>query len=140
MDAAIWLSADQLQAFRDNPATGPVVFVNLLMIREFAVYPPGTEDPELTGLQAYDRYRVVAREAARSVGGRVLWYGHALPTLVGPPGEQWDEMALAEYPSRQAFLDMIVKPEYRAVLVHRAAAIAKCRVFPATTVLRNLDP
>lgn len=140
MDATIWLSAEQLQAFRAAPTEDPVVFVNLIAFRQFALYQPGTEDPLLSGRDAYDRYRRIAREMAKSVGGRALWYGQVAQTLVGPSDETWDDAALAEYPTRQVFLDMIVKPEYRAALVHRDAAIERCRVIVAATVLRNLEP
>ena len=139
MDPTIWLSAQQFEAFRDSPVEGPIVFVNLLAFRAKAAYPPGTEDPEMTGRQAYDRYRPVARQAVASVGGRALWYGHIAQTLVGPTDASWDEAALAEYPSRQAFIDMIQKPEYRAVLVHREAALARSHVFVAKTQFRNLE-
>ena len=140
MDPTVWLSAEQLDAFKKSPIEGSIAFINLQTYRARAAYPAGTENPEVTGRAAYDRYREVARRMLASVGGRGLWFGTVGLTLVGPPGETWDEAALAEYPSRQAFLDMIVKPEYRAALVHRFAAIEDCRCYVAQARFRNLDP
>ena len=40
-------------------------------------------------------------------GGKVLWMGRADQILIGDPAEGWDSVALVEYPSRKAFIEMV---------------------------------
>lgn len=49
--------------------------------------------------------------------------------LIAPAGEQWDELLLVRYPSKEAFLSMIGDPEYQAATVHRTAALADSRLL-----------
>jgi uncharacterized protein (DUF1330 family) len=58
------------------------------------------------------------------VGATIHYAGTAPTTVIGNgecPG--WDAIIIVEYPSPQAFLDMIGDPEYLKVHEHRAAAL-----------------
>jgi uncharacterized protein (DUF1330 family) len=61
--------------------------------------------------------------------GRVLWAAAATYTVVAPPGERWDDVLLVEYPSRQAFLEMVDRHDYQTAAVHRTAALEDSRLI-----------
>ena len=44
--------------------------------------------------------------------------------MLGKVEELWDSAAIAMYPSREAMLEMISKPEYQEIAVHRSAGLA----------------
>ena len=47
------------------------------------------------------------------VGGRPIFAGRPAESLIGEG--DWDMMVLVEYPTRQAFLDMVSSPEYQEI-------------------------
>lgn len=87
-----------LRAVASNPETGPVVMLNLLKFSG-----PG-------GREAYRRYGEAVTPILAAIGARILYSGRAVELLVGD--QTWDAVILVEYPSRQAFLQMIASPEY----------------------------
>ena len=50
-------------------------------------------------------------------------------TVTGPGSEAWDIAFIAEYPSVQAFVDMLRDPNYRTAVVHRQAAVQDSRLL-----------
>jgi len=90
------------------------VMVNLLMFKT-----PG-------GLEPYPRYgRDVAPHLER-VGATVRYAGSAPAVVIGD-GERpwWDAILIVEYPTPQAFIDMVTSPEYAKVHEHRAAGLER---------------
>ena len=91
-------SHDQLQklvaAAKDD---APVVMINLLRYRERATYPPGIEAEACSGREAYQRYGMGVAPLLAEAGGRVLWFGSAKQTVIGPETEQWDDAILVQY-------------------------------------------
>lgn len=80
------------------------------------------------GRQRYEEYGAAVAPLLEKVGGRIAFVGEASPPLLGT--EQWDLVALVEYPSRQAFLDMVGSEEYRAVEHLRSEALDKGELHP----------
>jgi uncharacterized protein (DUF1330 family) len=105
----------------DGPG-GRIVMVNLLKFRERARYRDG-RDAHLTGREAYERYAVEVGKLVRACGGRVVYVGDVTFLSLGRVDELWDEVALAEYPSRAAFLRMSSSPEWRTIAEHREAGL-----------------
>jgi uncharacterized protein (DUF1330 family) len=123
-------SASQLERFLEElPADRPVVMLNLLRYRDQADYPADFDAAPCSGAEAYQRYGAVAMGRVASVGGRIVWSGNARLTVIGPEAEDWDVVVLVEYPSKQAFAEMIGQPEYQAVAPHRTAALADSRLI-----------
>ena len=112
------------QAFPDGQ---PLVMLNLLRFREHAA-DPDAQAPR-SGRAAYAEYSRLVTPMLAAVGGKPLWMGRAHATLIAPDGEAWDDVLLVQYPSRQAFLQMITSSEYRAVVHHRTAALADSRLI-----------
>ena len=101
---------------------GPVQMLNLL-----AVKPDG-------GLERYREYADAVAPILEGLGGRLVYAGAPAASLIGDA--RWDLVAIAEYPSRQAFLDMIASPEYQAIAHLRTEAIEASELHPMDPVER----
>ena len=78
------------------------------------------------GLESYLRYgREVAPHLER-VGATVRYAGTAPAVIIGD-GERpwWDAILIVEYPTPQAFIDMVTTQEYAQVHEHRAAGLER---------------
>lgn len=119
----LYPEADQIEELRRPGPDGPIVMVNLLKFRDQAAYPDG-RDAHLSGREAYHRYGAAFAPMLRAAGGRVVYVGDVTFLTVGRVESGWDEVALAEYPSREAFIRLTLTPEYREIAVHRTAGLA----------------
>ena len=128
------LDADQLSAAAAAlPPDRPVVMLNLLRFHEHARY---VEDrfPPCSGQEAYfERYvPAFARIAPEFGGAEPAYVGAAGRLLVGPP-EEWDMVALVEYPSPAAMVALLRSPAYLSdAAPHRVAALADWRFLVTT--------
>jgi uncharacterized protein (DUF1330 family) len=97
--------------------------VNLLKFKEHADYPDGS-DAGLSGREAYARYGAGVQACLAAVGGKALYAGAVTELMLGQVDELWDMVALAQYPSRAAMMEMIQSPGYQAIERHRVAGLA----------------
>ena len=128
---------EQLRTLLSHPGDGRVHMINLLKFREKAEYPAEHEFAGAaggTGSDAYARYGLVAIRKVAERGGRLVWMGIADQVLIGDL-QEWDQVAILEYPDRAAFLDMIQDPEYRAAHVHREAGLERTALIAASPVV-----
>lgn len=95
---------------------GPLVMLNLL-----AFEPEG-------GRERYEEYGEAVAPLLEKAGGRIVFLGEPASPLLG--GGSWDLVALVEYPSRQAFLDMIGSAEYEAIGHLRTEALTRGELHP----------
>lgn len=132
--------AQQLRALAVADRTGPLQFVNLLAYHDDARYPEGHDlaASGLSGADAYGLYGLVALEHVRRRGGHLALYNDVAQVVIGPAAA-WDQVAIMEYPDTDAFLDMIVDPDYLAGLVHRDAGLRDTLVL-VTRPLLPLSP
>lgn len=102
----------QLAQLAARPPDRPVVMVNLLTFRVDG------------GRERYLRYASEVMPHIARAGATVRYAGVSPETVIGA-GERpgWDAILIVEYPSPQAFLDMIADPEYLKVHEHRTAAL-----------------
>lgn len=121
---------DSVKRFaEDFPAATPVVMLNLLRFREQAAYLDSSV-PACSGRKAYAQYSKLIEPILAAAGGKVLWGGNSFSALIAPPGEAWDEVLLVQYPSKEAFLDMVQSTDYQAIVHHRTAALEDSRLVP----------
>jgi uncharacterized protein (DUF1330 family) len=113
------LNDEAAAAFAERSAEGPVFMLNLL---EFL--PEG-------GAERYQEYGAAVAPLLERVGGRPIFAGRPTESLIGQG--HWDLMVLVEYPTRQAFLDMVSSTEYRRIAHLRSEALQRSE-------LRALDP
>lgn len=121
MTAYITPTEEQFEQLRGAPAGGPIVMVNLLRFK-----PDGAE--------AYGRYATSVAPLLEQVGGRVLSTVACRQGVIGPEDERWDVVALVEYPSVEAFLEMVQNPAYLATHEHREAGLADSRLILSAPV------
>ncbi len=119
----LYPDAEQITELQRPGPDGPIVMVNLLKFRDRAAYPDG-RDAELSGREAYHRYGAAFAPLLHAAGGRVVYVGDVTFLTVGQAESLWDEVALAEYPSREVFIRVTQSPEYREIAVHRTAGLA----------------
>jgi uncharacterized protein (DUF1330 family) len=105
-----------VRELNERATEGPVVMLNLLAFK-----PDG-------GAERYAEYAQAIAPLLEGVGGRILFAGAAGEAVIGEEG--WDVIALAEYPSRQAFIDMVDSPEYLAIAHLRSEALARSELHP----------
>ena len=117
---------EQFAAFRALQRPGPIHMLNLVRLREQAMYPDGRQ---ATGAEAYRAYARDSGPVFRRVGGRQHWVGRFEFMLIGPREERWHHVFIAEYPSIDAFVGMIRDPVYREAVKHRQAAVEDSRLI-----------
>jgi uncharacterized protein (DUF1330 family) len=94
----------------------PVVMLNLLAFKSDG------------GEERYLEYGAAVAPLLEKAGGRIVWAGQSAPALLGD--SSWDLVALVEYPTRQAFLEMVGSPEYREIAHLRSEALTGGELHP----------
>ena len=118
--SAIRPTKEQILELINAPDEGPVMMLNLL---KFA--------PK-TGAGEYNKYGDKVVRMVEATGGKVLWMGKVDQTLIGPVDETWDAIALVQYPSRKAFIEMTSTKDYDAAHEHRASGLERTLVLACT--------
>ncbi|WP_421854293.1 DUF1330 domain-containing protein [Oricola sp.] len=113
-------------AFRRMEDASPVHMLNLVRFRDQAAYPDGRS---CTGEEAYAAYGRESAPIFKAAGGRIAWSGDFKLMLIGPADEHWDRCFIAEYPSSDAFVQMVKNPDYQKAVIHRQAAVADSRLI-----------
>ena len=112
-------TAEQIQELLAGPADTPVVMVNLLRFKDRADAP----DEGVAGVDAYKLYGEPMRRIVEERGGRFLWMGRVDSFVIGASDTPFDAVALVEYPSRRAFVEIVNDPRVREIGAHRAAGL-----------------
>ena len=123
---------EQFAAFREMQRPGAIHMLNLVRLKQLATYPDGRN---VTGEEAYRAYARESGPVFKRLGGKQYWIGRFEHMLIGPTSERWDRVFIAEYPSVDAFVQMIRDPIYREAVKHRQAAVLDSRLIrlePAT--------
>ena len=66
-------------------------------------------------------------------GGTVLWMGKPQQVLIGATEDEWDAVALVQYPSRKEFVAMVSTPEYEKAHEHREAGLERTVLIACST-------
>lgn len=130
---------EQLDAVIAAHPSGPVQMLNLLKFHERADYPAdytGEPSPECSGEEAYQRYGAVALGHIARRGGRLVLLSAVDGVVLGAMAQdEWDQIAIIEYPAMEAFLDMAEDPDYLAATVHRTAAVERSAIIASTAII-----
>jgi uncharacterized protein (DUF1330 family) len=129
------------ELFKSLPKDQPIHMLNLVKVKPKAEYPPDHPDhgKDISGLEAYRAYGRTTAPIFAGVGGRQVWAGKPQVMVTGPQdAEQWDIAFVAEYPSAQAFIDMVRDPAYREFVKHRTAGVADSRLLRLSPVTPGL--
>jgi len=109
------VNPEALKALTESTEQGPVVMLNLLKFRSDG------------GREGYERYAETATRLVAERGGRILYVGDAAELIEGD--EEWDVVALAEYPSRATFLEMASSEEFQAVAPLREESLERAVLY-----------
>ena len=123
VENAVTPNEDQLAGFLEGDTETPIKMVNLLTFKDKAEYADGRET-NLSGKEAYEIYTTEVKGHLEKVGGKSIFFGEVQRLMLGEVEELWDWVAIAEYPSRKAMLEMIMNPEYQKSEEHRSAGLA----------------
>jgi uncharacterized protein (DUF1330 family) len=111
------LNKEGFAAFAERAADGkPLVMLNLLAFKADG------------GRERYEEYGEAVAPLLEKAGGRIAFLGEPAAALIGEGS--WDLVVLVEYPTRQAFLEMIGSPEYQAVGHLRTEALSRGELHP----------
>jgi len=105
---------------------GPIHMLNMIRLRDKAAYGDGRA---ATGAEAYKTYGEESGPIFARVGGKIAYAWSPKLTLIGPDGEHWDMVFIAEYPNATAFGEMVKDPEYQKAVKHRQAAVEDSRLI-----------
>ena len=104
---------EQLAQFVDANVDGPILALNLLKF-----VPNG-------GKERYAEYIQAVAPFLEKHGAKIRVGGEGFATLIG--AEEWDEVVLVEYPSRESALSMIGEPDYPNEI--REGALVDSRLY-----------
>ena len=110
------LNPVELEELTRRAAEGPVVMLNLIDLI-----------PE-RGAALYAEYGAAVAPLLDKVGAKLIFAAEGNAALIGPT--KWDLVLLVEYPTRQAFLDMITSPEYLEIAHLRTEALERSELHP----------
>jgi uncharacterized protein (DUF1330 family) len=111
-------SPEQVMALTQSSLQGPVQMINLLQFR-----PDG-------GIESYQRYTVEVQPHLDAVGGRVVAHSATHQMVIGEDERPWwDAILTVEYPSVQAFLQMVVSDGYQSIAHHRTRALTRAELI-----------
>lgn len=103
---------------------GPILMVNFMKYHARAVYADGT-DRGLTGREADDAYAPI--DVLTRIGAVVVFVADV------EPGGAWDRVGIVRYPTRQSFVAMQSREDFRERHVHKAAGMERtivCGTLP----------
>ena len=130
--SAIRPNKAQFIELMEAPDEGPVVMLNLLKFKKQA------EGSEGSGASEYNKYSDAAVQMVEARGGKVLWMGRADQILIGDPTEDWDSVALVQYPSRKDFVEMVSSPDYEKAHEHRESGLERTLLIACTERVSRL--
>ena len=123
VENAVTPNEEQLAGFLEGDTETPIKMVNLLKFKDKAEYEAGRET-NVSGKEAYKIYADEVLGHLERVGGKSIFFGEVQRLMLGEVEELWDWVAIAEYPSRKAMLEMIMNSEYQKSEEHRSAGLA----------------
>jgi uncharacterized protein (DUF1330 family) len=113
--ATLTPTPEQFKAFTELKDEGPIIMVNLLKFK-----PDG-------GRESYQTYGEKFQEMMAPKGVEVLYLGHAVMTLIGE--EEWDEVIVVKYPSRDSFVEMATNEAYQEIAKYRTEGLLDSRLI-----------
>ena len=112
---------EQFIELMNAPDEGPVVMLNLLKFKP------------RDGAKEYGKYGDSVSKMVEQRGGKMLWIGRVDQALIGDvDANDWDAIALVQYPSRAAFIEMATSKEYDEAHVHREGGLERTVLLACT--------
>lgn len=118
-------------ALKDVPPGAGFRVVNILKFHTVAIYPSEYSGPSVAGKEAYwNLYIAGMAPIATAEGVSLFLRARAFGTIAGLQGEEWDEIAIFEWPSVETMKRLSVHPKFLELSIHRIAATKDLRMIP----------
>jgi len=111
---------EQSIALATIPDEQPMQMLNLLKFKEIT-------ETDISGFEQYKLYMKAAAPFFEEANARVLFYGSAELSVIGPSELEWDKVLIVSYPSKKDFFKMATHPDYPTAL--RDAALEDSRLI-----------
>jgi uncharacterized protein (DUF1330 family) len=118
-------TSKQWQALLDWPSDAPVTIVNFFKMADQAAY---ENEGKISGQAAFSRYTAVSMPTLKKVGGKFLMVAPFEASFIGDE-EQWDLVAIGQYPNRAAVLALFADEDYKTAYGHRVKACLNQKVM-----------
>lgn len=121
MNSFINADRETILAFIKHEVDGPFQMLNLLKFKDHVA------ETGLTGQEQYQNYLRAATPFVEKSGAELKYLAKPIFSIIGPHALEWDKILLVEYPTKEAFINMITNPEYPAHL--RTLALSDSRLI-----------
>lgn len=111
---------EQFLDLLEGPQDTPVVMVNLISYKKEA----DGHNEGMSGQDSYARYAVEMKKFVESKGGRFIWAGRVDSMVIGESDADFEVVALVEYPSRKAFVEIATSSHVGEIGKDRSAGLA----------------
>ncbi|MFP6581440.1 MAG: DUF1330 domain-containing protein [Candidatus Hydrogenedentota bacterium] len=105
---------EQMVEFAKLEVEGPIHMLNMLRFKKDG------------GRETYAKYSANTVPLLQARGGKAVYRSVARKTVIGD--ETWDEIFIIEYPSKDAFFDMVTSDEYQKGVHLRMEALEDSRL------------
>lgn len=126
---------DEALATFAAPATldQPVRMLTMLRFRDRSTSAVNGDDAledraSSDALDGFGEFAEMLGEQLAAVGARSVFYAEAEQIVIGHPDERWDLVSIIEYPSRQAWLEVVNGADFQALEPQRIAGLADMRL------------
>ena len=125
----------RIKAFKERPQAQQFQMLNL--IRFNAETSSGVGLDGTSGAEGYQAYQdLMEEEFVPNVGMEFPFESYPYATIIGPQDEHWDKAFLVQYPSREAFREMITGSDFRGEKqIWRDASVLDSRLIETTPVV-----
>jgi len=123
-------TGDQFREFLATPMEGPVHMLNLMKFAPSRDGGAADTAADGSGEGQYMDYGRAVAEMIEARGGRVVWMGKPHCTFIGGEHDDWDMAAIIEYPSKEAFVEMISNPDYARISKDRSGGLVNSALIP----------
>jgi len=129
-----WAVPESFEAFLRNDDGRPFVMINLMEIRNEAIYPDGAETGNQSGAQADSAYGQAILPLLLARGSYPIMNAKRSYTILNSFGSEagaFDVAAIVRYRSRRDLLSMISNDAFLKAEVHKWASLENTMVAPA---------
>lgn len=98
---------EQFVEFIKMPIDTPLQMLNLLKFKD------KVEETGISGKEQYKNYMIAANPFFQKSNAKILFFGDAKYTVVGPKGElEWDKVLIVQYDKKEDFVNMVTNKDY----------------------------
>lgn len=129
-----WTDTAAFEAFLREDDGHPFVMINLMELRDAAIYPEGLASKAATGADAAAAYGQAVLPLLLKRGSYPLARAERSQTIINSLGQSagaFESLVMVRYRSRRDLIDMLASDAFRTASVHKWASLENTLVAPA---------